>query len=263
MPTVKDSESWNAKREARMARLRARHAGGPPMVGIILMAVGAIFLLGNLGIIYVADIWQFWPVILIVLGVSKMAPLRSFGETLWGGVIAGIGGVFLLRNLDILQGNVWQFIWPMILIAVGASMLVSRLDAPAFAPAARRFTAGEPFTGTVGGDYLSVELVFSGTKRKVESQDFKGGKIATVFGAAEIDLRLAATKLEEVVIKADAVFGSIELWVPDTWLTVVRGSGVFGAFEDKTHPPNVAEPGKAPRLIVKGGAVFGGVIVRN
>ena len=83
---------------------------------------------------------------------------------------------------------------------------------------------------------MHAECVFSGTRQKLETQDFLGGKISVVFGGAEIDLRSAGTKREEISIKAEAVFGGIELWVPSHWQTIVRGTGVFGGFEDKTFP---------------------------
>jgi hypothetical protein len=42
---------------------------------------------------------------------------------------------------------------------------------------------------------------------------------------------------------------------------VVEGTGVFGGYSDETiHPPMTPE---TKRLIVKGGAVFGGVVVKN
>jgi hypothetical protein len=124
---------------------------------------------------------------------------------------------------------------------------------------------GSGFTASTtrsGSNYLHAEVVFSGTRQKIESQDFEGGKISALFGGAEIDLRSAATKREVVSIKADAVFGGIELWVPANWQTTVRGTGVFGSFEDKTFP---AAPGAQPktRLVITGGAVFGSVIVKN
>ena len=110
---------------------------------------------------------------------------------------------------------------------------------------------------------MHAECVFSGTRQKIESQDFEGGKISAVFGGAEIDLRSAGTKREEISIKAEAVFGGIELWVPAHWQTIVRGTGVFGSFEDKTFPAAPGASGKAPRLVVTGAAVFGGVVVKN
>ncbi len=114
-----------------------------------------------------------------------------------------------------------------------------------------------------GGQYLHAEVVFSGTRQKLDTQDFLGGKVTAVFGGAEIDLRGAAMKREEVSIKAEAVFGGIELWVPAHWQTIVRGSGVFGGFEDKTFPAVPGTSANPPRLVVTGSAVFGGVVVKN
>ena len=110
---------------------------------------------------------------------------------------------------------------------------------------------------------MHIENVFSGTRQKLDTQDFLGGKVTTVFGGAEIDLRAVGTKLDEVSIKAEAIFGGIELWVPAHWQTIVRGSAVFGGFEDKTFPAAPGASGKAPRLVVTGAAVFGGVVVKN
>ena len=45
-------------------------AGGLIM-GLVVIAVGVLFLLRNVGIVYFEDIWQFWPVILIAIGISK------------------------------------------------------------------------------------------------------------------------------------------------------------------------------------------------
>jgi hypothetical protein len=57
------------------------------------------------------------------------------------------------------------------------------------------------------------------------------------------------------------------MWVPDAWDVIVRGSSILGGFEDKTHRPssNLAAPEgvKRPRLVIRGSAVFGGVVVKN
>jgi predicted membrane protein len=99
-------------------------------------------------------------------------------------------------------------------------------------------------------------------ERRITSQEFEGGEIHVAFGAAEIDLRNAATKREQIFLNLHAAFGGIELLVPDTWVVVLRGSGAFGVFEDKTHAVNPADPSR-PRLILTGSAAFGGVTVKN
>ena len=55
----------------------------------------------------------------------------------------------------------------------------------------------------------------------------------------------------------------VELKVPDTWEVMVRGAGVLGGYDDKTHPAPAVEGVKRPKLIIRGEAVFGGVSVRN
>jgi LiaF transmembrane domain len=299
-----DTEQWEQRNRERMERHRERmerrqarwaqrsSCGGPNptggmIIGLGVIAVGVLFLLRNVGILYFDDIGQYWPVILIVIGISKLANTHSASSVTSGLIIGGIGTVFLLRNLGYIYGDIWQYIWPGILIAVGLSILVKHLegrDAPpdrvnppdggpgsSFPPPPgvppRPGNSFPPFSGftatTSGANYLHAECVFSGTRRKIESQDFLGGKVTAVFGGAEIDLRGAGTKREEISIKAEAVFGGIELWVPAHWQTIVRGTGVFGGFEDKTFPAAPGASGKAPRLVVTGAAVFGGVVVKN
>ncbi len=277
-----DAERWEQRNRERMQRRqerwdRRRACGSPNpasglVIGLCVIAAGVLFLLRNAGILYFDDIWQYWPVILIVIGISKISNTHSASSVTSGLIVGGIGTIFLLRNLGYIYGNIWQYLWPGILIAVGVSILARHLEwreqnlnpAPPPSGAGGTFPPGSGFTSTTSGaNYLHAECVFTGTRQKIETQEFLGGKVAVIFGGAEIDLRSANTKREEISIKAEAVFGGIELWVPAHWQTIVRGSGVFGSFEDKTFPAAPGLASNAPRLIVTGGAVFGSVIVKN
>jgi hypothetical protein len=250
-------ERWAARRQARGNCGWGGWGTSASLVfPVIVMAIGALFLLQNLGILYIENIWRFWPVVLIGFGISQLISARGVHQAVVGLILGAVGTLFLLRSLDIIYVNVWQFIWPVLLIGWGLMMLGRHLDFRAGVTAA----PGPGGPATSSADKLNVDVVFSGTERKIVSQDFRGGKIAAVFGGADIDLREAATTRQEIVINADAVFGGIDLWVPSTWRTDVRGSGVFGAYEDRTQAP--LDP-NAPKLIVKGGAVFGGVTVQN
>ena len=290
-----DTERWEQRNRERMERHRLRmerrqerwarrgnmcgpNATGGMIIGLCVIAVGVLFLLRNVGILYFDDIWQYWPVILIVVGLSKLANTHSASQVTSGLIIGGLGTIFLLRNLGYIYGDIWQYIWPGVLIAVGLSILVKHLEGrgqedgrgQAASPGSSTSGPGNPFPPFSGfaasssrSNSLHIETVFHGTRQKVESQEFEGGKITVVFGGAEIDLRGAGTKLEEVTIKAESVFGGIELWVPAHWQTIVRGTGVFGGFEDKTWPAAPGTQAKAPRLVITGAAVFGSVIVKN
>lgn len=97
-------------------------------MGATFVAIGSMFLLQNFGIAYFGSIWQFWPVMLIVMGVARMLSPRCGSGILSGLMLIGLGVIFLLRNLGILYGGVGAYIWPLGMIAFGVSMLVRRLD---------------------------------------------------------------------------------------------------------------------------------------
>jgi predicted membrane protein len=260
------NQDWEQRRQERWERRHERRArrGHSPytglFIGLLMIGGGMLFLLRNLGIVYFDNIGQYWPVILIVIGGSKLVSPRGAHEVVTGLILGGIGTLFLLRNLGIIYGNVWGFIWPAFFIAIGLSMLVKHLYGPDW------WTGGDQGFSTVSGtseNTITADVLFGGIERKITSQNFEGGRVSVIFGGAEIDLREAAIQHPMVTLQTDAVFGGVELKVPATWQVDVRGSGVFGGYEDRTHHPATLATGQAPKLIVKGSAVFGGVTVRN
>ena len=116
-----------------------------------------------------------------------------------------------------------------------------------------------PGTDGAVGSYA----IFSSVKRRIDEQDFKGGEVVAVFGEVKIDLRKAGIASGEAVIEVNAVFAGVDIRVPETWLVVLRGAGIFGAFEDKTIPPRTDPGVKPPTLVITGTAVFGATKVDN
>jgi len=96
---------------------------------IILIGLGIIFLLSNIGVLR-GDIWStiinLWPVLLIAIGLDGIWRRQGLvGAT----VLIVLGIVFLLSNLGYLELNVWTTIfrlWPIILIAIGFDVLIGR-----------------------------------------------------------------------------------------------------------------------------------------
>jgi hypothetical protein len=117
-------------------------------------------------------------------------------------------------------------------------------------------------SGASSSSTLNEWAVFSGVRRKLDTQEFEGGEVTAVFGGAEIDLRGAGMKKDEAIIDVNAVFGGVEIRTPETWEVVMSGTPIFGGYDDETAPAR--ETGvKRPRLIIAGSAVFGGVSVKN
>ena len=123
------------------------------------------------------------------------------------------------------------------------------------------FKVGEKWKS--GGTGTKESAVFSGGKRVINDQNFAGAQFDAVFGGYEIDLRKANIAGDEAVLVLNAVFGGIEAKIPESWSVVVKGAGVFGAFQDSTRQPDPRIYPNPKRLVLKGGAVFGGIEVKN
>ncbi len=281
-------DKWQ-RRQAKWARREARraahqHSGthGVFMGGIII-AVGVLFLLDNMGIVRFHDVWQYWPAILIVFGVARIAESHGPAAIVFGGIIAGLGALLLLDNMGIVYFD-WHMFWPLLIIAWGLMMLLkprpwgggpgqslvdlaesadlAALAVPADWAAQWESAIRRPLTVS-GSPTLGLWTIFGGGRRQIDSQDFRGGEVSAIFGGYEVDLRMAAIAQGEAVIDVTAVFGGVEIRVPETWTVEARGIGVFGGFGDETRPPRADQIGTPQRLIVTGTAAFGGVAIKN
>jgi len=238
---------------------------GPASQGVIfavvMIAIGVLLFLDNIGLFRFRDIWQFWPVLPIALGVAKLFDSKGVASQVWAAMWILVGSAFLLDHLGLWHMN-WGTIWPLAIVAFGVTMLVNALDRHQRTPIGPLVGS---CAGTTSENTLREWATFGGVKRRVDTQDFQGGEMVAVFGGIEIDLRRAgiAPGNKEVVIDANATFGGIELRVPENWIVIMRGIGVFGGYEDKTIPPRESDRATAPRLVIKGYAVFGGVSVQN
>jgi predicted membrane protein len=253
----------------KMERRHHRHSGGfGVLFGALLAGLGVLFLLQNLGILYFEDIWQYWPVILIVIGVSRAASSLGLGGRVAGGIMVFVGMIFLLQNLGIIHGNVWRYVWPMVLIIIGLGMLVRAVERHNMAPGGAEGAIPGAAPAGASADPTDTSLfapwaIFSGVRRRVETQDFEGGEALAVFGGMQLDLSDAATKKDEIVIETNAFFGGIEMKVPENWNVSIRSSAIFGGIEDETSSASSTADAKRPLLIITGSVVFGGVTVKN
>ena len=235
------------------------------LVGGLVITVGVIFLLQNLGFIRLHDLWTYWPVILIFLGLVRVTEAHGPAAIIWGSVVAGIGALLLANNLHFFYFD-WRVVWPILIIAWGFMMLFR----PRYWKGPRAVIDGPPGTTAPpnipsGSATPTINLVtiFGGGRRQIDSQDFRGGEITATFGGYEVDLRNAAIAGEPAVIDVTALFGGVEIRVPGTWTVEARGVGIFGGFGDETRPPRPGEVTREQRLIVSGTAVFGGVAIKN
>ena len=264
---------WRQMRRMRHMQRHHHHYQGPSSAvgGAILLAVGAVLLLDRLGIVSARDIFQFWPMALVAVGLAALTRTSTLTGRLWSGTLIAAGLLLQAANLGYIRVR-GELFWPFVLIAVGVLLLGRALetrnetaDAAAPGDSSRPWWVDyiEEKTGASEGARFRSSVVFSSREHRVTAPNFERAKIEAVFGSYELDLREAGLAGDEARVVADAVFGSVEIFVPEDWEVDLRGEGVFGSVSDETrHPgPNQGAPPK--RLIVKGAAVFGSVEVLN
>ena len=100
---------------------------GQLVAGIVLISLGMLFLLDKFYAFHFGHFFRiWWPALLIVLGVWKLAQRQ--GHRLAGPlVLITIGVIFLVDNLNLFWW--WRVgdLWPLILIAIGVGIMVGRL----------------------------------------------------------------------------------------------------------------------------------------
>jgi predicted membrane protein len=246
------------------------------LFALLLIVAGGLLFLDNLGFVPLGDIRAYWPLWMVVWGIFIMDKTRSSIGNVWAIALIVSGILLILGNLNIIHVN-GGIVWPVMLIAFGVTMLMRPMQMGEWrgqirlAAAERRRERRAHFHRGFGtpeefhGNELNESVVFSSVSRRVDTQQFEGGKLDTVFGSIEIDLTGASITSPQRVayIKANAVFGGIEILVPRTWKVDMKSAAVFGGCEDRTVPPRPEAGFEPVTLVVTGGAVFGGLQIRN
>lgn len=229
------------------------------LIGSLFIALGTLLLLDRLGIVASGAILSYWSVIPLVIGIGLL--LRGGRDGLVGGlVLTAVGGIFLARRLGFTELGM-QELWPVILILVGVAVLTNSL-------LARRARGATNLDGASSEDVLSDAAFFGGVEKKVQSENFRGGEVTAIFGGVAVNLRRAKIiPGESAVLNANAMFGGVELFVPEDWVVVNEGMAILGGFADSRRFVETEEtlPSGQPRklLIVRGMAILGGVEVKN
>jgi predicted membrane protein len=217
------------------------------MFGLMIILLGVVFTLDNLDLADSRVYLQYWPAGLIVIGLAKLLQARTGeGRSLGGLFFVGIGSWMLLDTLDVIDVSLMDF-WPLLLVVVGGMIVWQAIRG-------RQHRA----TG-VSDETVDAIAVLSGVSRGSNSSAFRGGELTAFMGGCEIDLRRASIN-GEAVIDVFAMWGGIEIRVPENWTVIGRVTPLMGGFDDKTAPP----VGTAlHKLIIRGVVLMGGVEVKN
>ncbi|MCK9203802.1 MAG: cell wall-active antibiotics response protein [Bacteroidales bacterium] len=224
-------------------------------VGIIIIAVGVILLLVNTDILpyQVKHIIISWQMLLITIGIVSFFSSES---RMPGTILILIGGFFLLPRIFDLPFNAMHIFWPLILIAIGVLILSKRMPHHPWQKSIN--TPNQPLED----GYIHEENIFSGGKRRIMHQVFRGGHISCVFGGSELDLTQATLAEGVNELEVNAIFGGVTLIVPSDWKIQLKMTSILGGFDDKrAYVKESPDPSRL--LLIKGSAIFGGGEIKS
>ncbi|MBS1736634.1 MAG: hypothetical protein JSS98_08555 [Bacteroidetes bacterium] len=233
--------------------------------GLILVAAGMLLLASKLG----APIpeWIFtWPMILILVGI--VSGIKNDFQNPGAYILIILGAIFLIDQ----SFPFWElkrFTVPFILIGIGIIFVLrphrskSRFSScrnskyttskPASPASPKKTYSGEDLSG----EHIDLHAVFGGVKKNIVSKNFKGGRIVSFMGGADINLMQADIQ-QPVVLEIHNLFAGTQIVIPSNWQLKNEISAIFGGVEDKRPIQNLShDDGKV--LVLKGSCVFGGI----
>jgi len=232
-----------------MTETLASRITGRVVIGGLLIFFGVIFLLDNMGVIDAGDVFDYWPMILVVVGLLKVVQPREEGQRPFG-IALLVLGAFL--QLQMLVFTPWRiYLWPVLLLAAGGFLIWRSLG---------KTREGADVARSDGSSDFAM---MGGVNRIVESKDYRGGEATAVMGAVELDFRGSTIVTSPAILDVFALWGGIEITVPPEWKVDVRGMPILGGFENKART-SVHDAGAPEQvLVIRGTALMGGVEIKN
>ena len=259
METNSNTSSRNSSRNSNNRSKCNTPKSQGATIGILLILFGLIFLSFNFGWIDTALKWVIisWPMIFIVVSIISLAK-RDYTQGL---IMLVIGAFFLLPRLagafpEIFTGinpNFAHTFWPILLIIIGL-IIVFQIGA-----GKGSFTFGHKknLSGTAVNSEgrIAKNVIFGGSESIFLDPVFNGGNINTTFGGVVLDLRKTSLPEGDTYLDISALFGGVELYVPEGWLIDNRLQAVLGGIEDRRR---FNDTDHSRKLILQGSIIFGG-----
>lgn len=223
------------------------------ILGGILVLIGILMVLDNLNVLrfYLPDYLFGWYSIMMLVGAVLITTRDKIGV---GITLTAIGGIFLLDEMA--EYYYWRFdfwdifdFWPLIFIVVGLSLILRR---------GRLSDWREKKSDFGDSDHVDETAFFGGADRIITSQDFKGGKITSIFGGSDINLVNARLAPGTNVLDVFVLFGGTDIIVPPDMNVRVEVTAVFGGFSDERKIITQNPDNDGCELVIKGLVLFGG-----
>ena len=223
---------------------------GNVLWGLVLIVAGGIFGLNALGITDINIFFDGWWTLFIIIPcfIGLITDNEKTGSII--GLIIGIA--LLLACQDYINFElVWKLALPAILVIIGVSLIFKDTINSKVNSEIKRINKESKDKGEYTATFSAQDVRFN-------NEEFSGAELTAVFGGVKCDLRGAIIN-KDVVINAEAVFGGVEIFVPNDVKIKVKSTPVFGGVSNKA----IQSTNDDSKIIyVNATSVFGGVEIK-
>ncbi len=252
--------------------------------GVVVLTVGLLFLLKNMDFLSpeLSHYIFSWKTLLIGIGILNLTLARNHVA---GIILIAIGTFFWLPDWFDFSLRAGQLFWPVVIIIVGIALLLKRpsnnrppnsrrkhkWDKRPINPNQSNPNSGpsNTYEGTKGfaseQEYIDDVAIFSGSTKKINTLNFKGGRMTAIFGGSEVNLSRSRLAPGENILNVFFMFGGSEIVVPSDWNVVIEATPIFGGFSDERYISGDmnSQEGNQSVLVIKGLVIFGGAELKS
>jgi len=225
------------------------------LLGGILIFLGGLFLLNTMNVLdfRFTHVIFSWPFIMLVIGLFVLVNTE---KKFLGGVLSGIGALFLIPRVFPQIDYDGGIVIPLFLIILGTYIILKKKRQDSASELGSDFSK-------VNKDKIDDVSIFGGGTKIISSGNFQGGSVTAIFGGSEINLINCQLAEGDNVLDILCVFGGTTIILPKEWNVVINVTSILGGFSNKAirNPSVVID--QARTLHIKGLAMFGGGEVKT
>lgn len=219
--------------------------------GLLFILIGLFIGLNTLDIVSFNIFFDGWWTLIIIIP-CLIGLINKEDKT--GDIIGLLIGVALLLNAQgiISFDIIWKLAAPLILVIIGLSIILKGNKDSKTNVVIKKINSND-------NDKTSVCSTFSSQNIKLNKEKINNLELNAIFGGIEYDLRNGVIK-EDIVINATAIFGGIDIIVPDDVNVKIKSTSIFGGASNKKQLMDDKE--KKHTIYINASCVFGGVDIK-
>ncbi len=215
--------------------------------GLVFIVIGVIIALNVLGITQIEIFFDGWWTLFII--IPCFIGLFKSGDKVGNIIGLLIGAILLLSCQNIIDASkVWDLLLPAVLVIIGVFLIFGDFFRKKTTEIAKKLYEKREKDS-------DCCMIFASRNVNYDAVEFKGSELNAIFGGIKYDLRNAVIN-SDVVINVSAVFGRVDIFLPDSVNVKVSSTCLFGGVENKNKAAHVDG---VPTVYIQATSIFGGV----